>query len=428
MEKLFLLLAFNVLWIVPSPDARVEAAPRVAPPGLQQILPAPVVPEDKGGRVPGDIIRWVTVEINGTLGHDNDPSLPIEEYDHWTGYSITADGKWYAVEFSDKDHEGKAKDLVGKRVRITGTLADRKMDGLIPHSIKLITATEFGEAARAKEEITIALTGKLEVKAMITYLYTEPVITVNGQAYVIDYEGAEGVFADARKLDGKMVVLTGRLAGERSFPVMCRPENVTLPVIQLTGVKAAEEKAKESIALSIVGKLERVPLDPIDPWMNVLGHPTGWEVHTGDRTYAVSFPNDAMWKLADKFDGRLVRLTGALEKHARSFRFELDAAAPFRWEIEILRLSELKAAEMDSVIETVHLEVEGDLEMINLMGPPPGEGWMVKNGEQTFHLQFSPDLPKEKPAQLMGKKVVVTGTRLDDLTILVTGLRLAIER
>jgi hypothetical protein len=204
MEKLCLLLAFNILWIVPSPGARLEAAPRVA--------------------------RWITVEITGTLGHDNDPSLPIEEYDHWTGYSIKADGKWYAVEFSDKDHEGKAKDLVGKRVHITGTLADRKMGGLIPHSIKLITGTD------------------------------------------------------------------------------------------------------------------------------------------------------------------------------------------------------LKPAEMDSVIETVHLEVEGDLEMINLMGPPPGEGWMVKTGEQTFHLQFSPDLPKEKPAQLIGKKVVVTGTRVDDLTILVAGLRLAVDR
>jgi len=135
-----------------------------------------------------------------------------------------------------------------------------------------------------------------------------------------------------------------------------------------------------------------------------------------------------MWKLAAKLDGRLVRLTGTLEKHTRSFRFELDSAAPFRWDVEILRLSELKPAEIDSVIETVHLEVEGDLEMINLMGPPPGEGWMVKTGEQTFHLQFSPDLPKEKPAQLLGKKVVVTGTRVDDLTILVAGLRLAVDR
>jgi len=102
-------------------------------------------------------------------------------------------------------------------------------------------------------------------------------------------------------------------------------------------------------------------------------------------------------------------------------------APPLR-RAQVLRATDLKPVEKDDVQETIHLEIAGDLESIILMGPPPGEGWMVKTGAQTFHLQFSPDLPKEKPAQLNGKKVIVTGTRLDDLTILVTALRLATDR
>ncbi len=228
MEKLCLVLAVNVLWIVPSPDARVEIGPRVAPPGLQRTRPAPVIPEDKGGRVPGDLYRWITIEINGTLDYDDGGLRPrIPEFGVWVGYSVTVDGKWYGFDFAnDKELEEKAKKLNGRRVLVKGRVEERNLDGFIPRQIKVVVVSDL--------EATV---------------------------------------------------------------------------------------------------------------------------------------------------------------------------------------------ETNSVTETMHLEIEGDLESISLMGPPPGEGWMVKTAEQTFHLQFSPELPKEIPSQLKGKKVIVTGTRLDDLTILVTGLR-----
>jgi len=60
---------------------------------------------------------------------------------------------------------------------------------------------------------------------------------------------------------------------------------------------------------------------------------------------------------------------------------------------------------------------------IKLMGLPPSIGWMVKAGEKTYHLEFDSAIPKEKPGSLNGKKVVVTGTRIDGMTMHVTGLR-----
>jgi hypothetical protein len=53
---------------------------------------------------------------------------------------------------------------------------------------------------------------------------------------------------------------------------------------------------------------------------------------------------------------------------------------------------------------------------------------VVNTGEQTFHLQFTSDVPKEKPGQFKGARVIVTGTRVDDQAILVTGLRRVLEK
>jgi len=311
---------------------------------------------------------------------------------------------------------------------------------LIPNTIPVVTVTEFDAAPALTEEITVRLTGQLQIDAPITYLHNAPVIIVNGQHYVIDYEGAEGIFVKARKLDGKRVVLTGKLVGTRSFPVMCRPEEVSLSVLFLTDVQAADEKAADAAVFTIQGKLKWQPpvLGCGLPVVQV-GFHTDWVIRANGREYPVDFGDDKkMLKLASSLDGQTVLLTGALE--TRDIRFERVPAIerpptdgiwmdPFPdVHLEVLRVTELKAVEKDTAIETAHVDVQGDLESIVLMGLPPGEGWMVKTGEQTFHLQFSPDLPKEKPSQLNGKKVIVTGTRLDDLTILVTAMRLATDR
>jgi hypothetical protein len=419
MKKLCLLLAFNLVWMIPAPAGADEA-------------------NTKGGALAPSVYEWTTVEINGMLDYDDGGLRPrIPEFGDWIGYSVTADGKWFGIDFNgNKELEEVAKKLIGKRVVVKGKVEERTLDGFIPHKIKVVVASEFGAAAEEKEGITVQLTGKFQMKTAITYLHEEPAITVHGQTYVIDFEGAEGLLPAARILDGKMVVLTGKLYGDRMFPVMCRPEEVKLPALLPASMKAADEKAKEAIVLTIIGKLERLPVDPIDPWFNLLGHPTGWVVHVNGRTYAVSFADDKMRKLADKLDGRMVHLAGALEKETRVIGIHptdklidwQEDILPIEWQVEILRVSELKALAADSVEETVHLQVVGALSSVNLMGPPPAVGWMVKTGEQTFQLQFSPDPPKELPGQLEGKQVFVSGTRVDAKTIYVTGLRDASDR
>jgi hypothetical protein len=439
MEKLCLVLAINVLWIVPSPDARVEVPPCVAPPGLQQILPAPVVAGDKAGRRVDDVYKWTTIEIIGKLHYEAGDGVRILEFEPYVGYSIMVDGKWYAADFPNKEHAAKAQELVGKRVSIKGTLGNRTLDGgLIPHTIPVVTVTQFDAAPALTEEITVRLTGQLQIDTPITYLLNAPVIIVNGQHYAIDYEGAEGVFAKARKLDGKRVVLTGKLVGTRSFPEMCRPEDVSLPVLFLTDVKAADEKAADAALFTIQGKLKWQPpvVGCVLPIVES-GFHTDWVIRANGREYPVDFGDDKkMLKLASSLDGQTVLLTGALE--TRNIRFEnvqtieRPPSEDGIWtnplpdvHLEVLRVIELKAVEKDTAIETVHVDIQGDLESIILMGLPPIEVYTVTAGKQTFHLQFSPDLPKEKPAQLKGKKVIATGTQLDDLTILVTGLRIA---
>jgi hypothetical protein len=410
MKKLCLLLAFNLLWMIPAP---ASADPSNA----------------KAGVLAPGAHEWTTVEITGMLDYDDGGLRPrIPEFGAWIGYSVTADGKWFGMDFlGNKEQEKKAKNLTGKRVLVKGYVEERTLEGFIPLKIKVVVVSDLEPALEARESVTIQLTGKFEVNAMVTYLYRVPVITVNGQMYVIDYEGAEAVFAEARKLDGKMVVLTGTPAGELSFPVMCRPENVRLPVIQLRSVQAADEKAKDAIALNLLGKLERVPRDPIDPGFDVFGHPTGWVIHVNGRTYAAAFADDKMQKLAGKLDGRRVRLCGILKKETRTIGLG-PTDGLIQWEEEILHVSELAAADGDSVKEIVHVEVVGELEMVNLLGPPPAEGWSIKTDKQTYHLKFDANIPKEKPESLLGKSVIVTGERVDDLTILVSGLRLAGDR
>jgi hypothetical protein len=216
MEKLCLLLVASTLWIVPSP-----AAPPLGG------------PSSKGGiRVDG-VIEWTTIEINGTLDDDGGLRPHIPEFGAWIGHSVTADGKWFGLDFgTNKELEEKAKKLTGKRILVTGKVEERDLNGLIKQRIKVVVASQL-EAA----------------------------------------------------------------------------------VQELNGVGA------------------------------------------------------------------------------------------------------------DSVQETVHLEVQGDLESIILGGLPPRTDWIVKADGKTYHLEFDSAIPKEKPGTFEGKKVVVTGTLKDGFTIHVTGLR-----
>src|SRR5262249_3513879 len=156
--KLCLLLAFNMVWMVPAPAGADQA-------------------NTKGGMLAPGVQEWTTVEINGILDYDDGTESRqriIEEYGVWIGYTVTADGKWFGIDFNgNKELEEKAKKLIGKRVVVKGKVEERTLDGLIPHKIKVVVASEFEAAVDEKEGIIVQLTGKFQMKAVITYLHEE---------------------------------------------------------------------------------------------------------------------------------------------------------------------------------------------------------------------------------------------------------------
>jgi hypothetical protein len=319
MEKLCLLLVSCALWIVPVPAAA-----------------AVVDSQGKSGILANSVTQWTTIEINGILEREDRVLRPqIPEFGVWHGYGIAANGKWFGLEFvGDREWEKQLMDLTGKRVRVKGKVEERTLDGLIKHNIKVVVVSEL-DAIDLRESVHVELTGVFHVSAPITYLQTAPVVTVGGQTYVIDYEGAEGIFQAARKLDGKTVVLTGRLVGTTSFPVFCRCEPSTLPAIFLTGIKPADENAKDAARFTIQGKLKQLPLLPTD------AEPLpGWSISANGKDYFVRFDDDKLADLAGKLDGKIVVLNGFLRTQEC---VDVNALGDpvIRTEIEVLRVNEL---------------------------------------------------------------------------------------
>jgi hypothetical protein len=404
MEKLCLLLVSCALWIVPAPF--VAAAE-----------------EAKGGVLANSVTKWPTFEINGILDFDDGGLRPrIPEFGVWLGYGITVDGKWFGLDLGgDKERDELAKKLIGKRVLVRGTVEERTLDGFIKRQIKVVVVSEL-EAVNLGDSITVQLTGVFHESAPITYLHQMPTISVNGQTYVIDYEGAEGIFQAARKMDGKRVVLTGKLTGTTSFPVLCRCEPMKLATVFLTGIKVADEKATDDALFTIRGKLKRLPVLPTD----AEPFPT-WTISASSRDFFVVFANDKLEKLAEKSDGKVVVLSGALGTQEC---VDVNALGDpvIKTTVDVVRVMELSAVELDSVHETVNLQIVGELRLEVLQSEPPIYLWSITVEDKTYVLQFSPDVPKEKPGSLEGRRVVATGRLLDNGKVLVTGIRLATDR
>jgi hypothetical protein len=127
----------------------------------------------------------------------------------------------------------------------------------------------------------------------------------------------------------------------------------------------------------------------------------------------------------EKLIGKRIVVRGKVENR------ELDGF--IKQTIRVVVASELEAVSsaavnQDSVQETVHLDVQLDLESVILGGLPSQTSWTVMADGKTYHLEFDNSIPKEKPGILDGKKVIVTGTLKEGTTIHVTGLRAATDR
>ena len=436
MEKLCLVLLFNLLWIVPPPVAPAQSD------GLPDVLTPitiadPIPPLKKFEKLleQSTIRKWVTAEINGTLHYEEglDPSIPrIPEYEEWVGYSITADGQWFGMDLGDnKELTEKAKILLGKRVVVKGTVEERSL-GLIPRkTIKVVAVSELTEAAPAKEWIDMQVTGKLEARALPTSLggpAYQFVVMVSDKQYALQIDAHADLSKQALTLDGKRVVVSGRFDQAKEFPT-----------IQAQDVKAADEKSKDAVAMTVQGKLIRDAAKDRIQESRDWGYHTGWKLQVNGLVFPVEFGADEkLRKLAAQLDGQTVLLSGALntvdyfppnwkprprprDEDPMPVEPRFLLAPPMR-QAQVLRATDLKTVDKDSVQETDHLEIEGKLEHHVLQSCPVQHDWFITAQRNTYHLRFGPDVPREKPERLAGASVLITGTLDNDGTVLVTSL------
>jgi hypothetical protein len=433
VEKLYLLLAFNLLWMVPKPGGPADVATPIS-------ITDPIPPLKQFQKLieKDSVHKWVTVEINGTLSYEKglDPGIPrIPEYEEWVGYSIWVGDKWYGLDFGDnKELAAKAMKLLGKRVSLKGTVEDRTL-GLIPRAIKVVVVSELAEAAPAKQWISIQVSGKLEVRALPhkengcgpDHLL---VVLVNDKQFFLEFNDATDLYAQALKLDGKRVVVSGQF-----------DQTKDVATIKACDVKTADDKAIDAIGMSVQGTLVRdAAKDKLEERGNLYRpYHTGWAIQVHGASFLVEFGDDKkLLDLAAKLEGQTVLLTGALET-VEYFPLDwpprprpwdkdpLDSEArfikmpPLR-QVQVLRATDLKAVEKDSVQETVHIEIEGKLEHHVLESDPVQHVWLMTVDGKTYVLRFSHDVPKGKPESLEGVSVIATGTLEKGGTVLVTSL------
>jgi hypothetical protein len=433
VEKLCLLLAFNLIWMVPKPVAPAQPGGPVDI-ATPIIITDPIPPLKQFEKLieKDSVHKWVTVEINGTLSYEKglDPSIPrMLEYEEWVGYSISAGDKWFGLDFGDnKELAAKAKKLLGKRVIVKGTVEDRML-GLLPRTIKVMVVSDLAEAAPVKEWIDVQVTGKLEAWATPTPLggpAYQFVVLVNDKQFLLEIGADSDLSKHALKLDGKRVIVSGQFDQKKDTPT-----------IQAREVKAADDKAKDAIVMNLQGTLIRdAAKDKVRERGNLYRpYHTGWTIHVNGAAFLVEFGGDTkLLDLAAKLDGQTVLLTGSLET-VDYFPYELpprplekDEAQPqfikvppLR-QVQVVRATDLKAVKKDSVQETVHIEIEGKLEHHVLESDPVQHVWLITVDGKTYVLRFSRDVPKEKPERLEGMLVIVTGTLEKGGTVLVTSL------
>jgi hypothetical protein len=169
--------------------------------------------------------------------------------------SITAkDGRSYWLDFNGRNDLFKLACYVSsgsgqKTVLVTGIV--RPQDQALMADCMWIDAD--GDVRSA---VTVQIRGKLESNALVGCPgVVRPVITADGQRFVLDFGTDKQVRQRAHELDGTPVVLTGIIVGSRTFPVMCLPpdDGETLPVILVTRLQA--DPRAYQIA-EVIGRLE----------------------------------------------------------------------------------------------------------------------------------------------------------------------------
>jgi hypothetical protein len=237
-------------------------------------------------------------------------------------------------------------------------------------------------------------------------------VTANGQTYRLNFGADQKLLALAENLNGKTVVLSGRLP--QDWPILpLEPRAKVLenyrpwlhrPVVVVSSMRAARaESVKETVTLIIQGKLR----------MNGrLGYPQQPValIEANGQTFVLEFGNKTLAEQAKKLDGKTVALQGTFTGF-RSFRTMCVPQAP---RYPILWVGDVKAGAGDSVQKTVVLTLKGKL-MVEA-------GWMGDSRDQddplyrmtvngvTYGLDFGASrVLASTTNKLSGHVVVVTG-------------------
>jgi hypothetical protein len=290
------------------------------------------------------------------------------------------------------------------------------------------TPVDIADSSLLEQWIDMRVTGKLEARALPTPLggpAYQFVVVLNDKQYVLQIDADSDLSKQALNLDGTRVVVLGRYDQAKDSPT-----------IQVRDLKAADDKSKDAVVMTVQGKLIRDAAKARIQEARDGGYHTGWKLQVNGLVFPVEFGGDEkLLALAAQLDGQTVLLSGALktidyfppnwkprprprdEDLPTEPRFIL--APPMR-QAQVLQATDLKAVEKDSVRETVHLEIEGKLEHHVLQSWPVQHDWFISVEHNTYHLRFGPDIPKEKPQRLEGASVLVTGTVEKDGTVLVS--------
>jgi hypothetical protein len=156
----------------------------------------------------------------------------------------------------------------------------------------------------AFDDVSADITGKLEMHLDFP-VYVVPLspaggrrlpavrwqIQVQGRTFDVDLGTNKDIQALASKLNGKMVVLSGSLTGNR---------------VRVGGLRAAAALAVPQVQIEIVGTLRYSELERF-PVLRV------WEVTANGQTYRLSLPTAELQKRGQELSGRRVMVRGTLQ-------------------------------------------------------------------------------------------------------------------
>jgi hypothetical protein len=163
--------------------------------------------------------------LDGKLVYHDGTGPQIPEWEPWIGPGLETCGSRFGLDFGDhKEMLKQAEKLYGKKVRVTGRLEKRTLQGLIPHQIDVLVVSDLKPTVTLQAKLHYVITEWDTGKVLFTCDRVPELfckcwslrygVTIDGKLYVLDFAGNTALGGEAEKLAGKLVVATGTLKAE----------------------------------------------------------------------------------------------------------------------------------------------------------------------------------------------------------------------